>query len=93
MTYLGGEASPSQCGASLALLVIGVALAAAGLWVITTPTFINEGNQCGANGCMNVYANIPSVGPGILLFLIGFVIAVYALSRKPGEEDPGPRTR
>ena len=77
----------------LALLALGVALAAGGLWVVTTPTFINEGNQCGANGCMNVSANIPSVGPGILLIVVGFLIAVYGLSRSEGEEDPGPRTR
>lgn len=77
----------------LALLAIGIAFAAAGLWVVTTSTFINEGNQCGANGCMNVSANIPSVGPGILLIVVGFLIAVYGLSRSEGEEDPGPRTR
>ena len=77
----------------LALLAVGVVFAAAGLWVIRVPTFINEGNQCGANGCMNVSANIPSVGPGILLFIIGFRIAVYGLLRKEGEEDLSPRTR
>jgi hypothetical protein len=77
----------------LVLLAMGVAFAAAGLWVITMPTYINEGNQCGANGCMNVSANIPTVGPGIFLFIVGFIIAVYGLSRREGDEDPGPRTR
>ncbi len=77
----------------LALLAIGVAIAAAGLWVTTMPTFINEGNQCGANGCQNVSANIPSTGPGILLIIVGFIIALYGLSRREGEEDPSPETR
>ncbi len=77
----------------LALLAIGVAIAAAGLWVTTMSTFINEGNQCGANGCVNVSASIPSVGSGILLFIVGFIIAVYGLSRKEGEDDLSPGTR
>ncbi|HEV2138867.1 MAG TPA: hypothetical protein VGR53_08490 [Nitrososphaerales archaeon] len=42
---------------------------------------------------MNVSANIPSVGPGILLFIVGFIIAVYGLSRREGEEESGLRTR
>jgi hypothetical protein len=76
----------------LALMAIGVVFAAAGLWVITMPTYINEGDQCGENGCMNVSANIPSVGPGILLFIVGFIIVVYGLSRRASEEDTGQRT-
>ncbi|MDA4126544.1 MAG: hypothetical protein OK452_04985 [Thaumarchaeota archaeon] len=42
---------------------------------------------------MNVSATTPSVGPGILLFIVGFIIAVYGLSRREGEEDLSPRTR
>jgi len=77
----------------LALLAIGVALAAVGLWVTTTTIFINQGNQCGADGCFSVSANVPSVGPGMLLFITGFVIAVYGLRRREDEEDPSPRPR
>ena len=75
----------------LVLLAVGVVFAAAGLWVIRMPTFINEGNQCGANGCSNVSADIPSVGPGILLIIVGFIIAVYGLLRRESEDDPSPR--
>ncbi len=69
----------------LVLLAVGVALAVAGLWVTTMPIQINEGNRCGANGCMGVSATVPSVAPGMLLFVVGFVIVVYGLRRSEGE--------
>ena len=75
------------------LLGIGVAFAAAGLWVITIPIQFNGYNQCGNNGCMSVSGSIPSVAPGMFLFVVGFIIAVYGLSRRKDEDDPSPRAR
>jgi hypothetical protein len=74
----------------LALLVIGAAFAAAGLWVTTIPIQMGGHTQCGVDGCMSVSGSIPSVAPGMFLFVVGFLIAVYGLSRKD-EEDPSPR--
>jgi hypothetical protein len=73
----------------LLFLVIGAALAAAGLWVTSFQIQFNGYNQCGVNGCMSVSGSIPSVAPGMFLFVTGFIIAVYGLSRKKDEEDSG----
>ncbi len=77
----------------LALLAIGIACAIAGLYVTTIPIQLGGYNQCGANGCSSVSGSIPSVAPGMFLFILGFIIAVYGLSRRENEEDSGTRTR
>ncbi len=72
---------------SLVLVAIGVIIAAAGLWVTTAnPIQINEGNQCGANGCRNVSTSVPMVAPGMFILIVGILVAVYGARRGDGDE-------
>jgi hypothetical protein len=84
--YLGPKSLLWLVQRKLALLTIGIALAAAGLWVTTTTIQVNRGNQCGADGCRNVSASIPTVAPGAILIIIGFIIAVYGVWRGKSED-------
>ena len=71
----------------VALLAMGVLLAAAGFWVSTIQIQLTETNQCGANGCGASAGSIPFVAPGAFLIVAGFVVVVFGLTRKKDAED------
>ena len=77
---------PSWVNSGRLLLVIGILLLLAGIYIAASPEVaFNEGNQCGV-GCRDVAGSISLVAPGALLAALGIILAVYGL-RKKGDDD------
>ncbi len=53
----------------------------------STQIQVNEGNKCDVNvGCSNISATVSLVAPGLLLLVIGVILAIYGYRKREGEE-------
>jgi len=69
------------------LIVLGIVLVVAGVFVASNQVSINQGNVCGADGCMNVSGSVPVVAPGALLLIVGVVLAAYGFTKRKSDDE------
>lgn len=70
------------------IVAVGVVLMVAGFYVTSIPIGVNRGNQCTVDmGCFtNGAVSVPSVGLGLLVVVVGLLVAVYGYRRGAGDE-------
>ncbi len=65
------------------VVALGIVLMGAGFYITSIPFDVNRGNQCTVDmGCFtNGPVSVPSLGLGLIVVVVGLVVAVWGYRR------------